>query len=104
MNNTFSLESLATGLLTEMTRSLSPAAIPHSVASGFVEGAFKALSDPKVTQSLSDMFIGIGCHSGLDVAQDALDACEHGQLSHESALKIVAIALADHQERNLKRG
>jgi hypothetical protein len=102
MNNTF--ETFAHELLKNGLTALVPSSVPQSVTAGFVQGAVEALTNPQVQEGLSSLFAGSFCHSGLDVAQDALDACEHGQLSHEAALKIVAIALADDQARKIKRG
>ncbi len=89
-----SLESLATGLLTELTRTFSPDGL-HTISSGVVEGLMKGLADPTVKEAIASTF----CPTGLDVARDALSACEHGQMSHEATLKIVAIALTDDAQR-----
>jgi hypothetical protein len=58
-----------------------------------------AIASPEILQGLSDLF----APSSLDVAQDVLKACEHGKLSHNAALQMVEIALADDQERKMKR-
>ena len=47
-------------------------------------------------QSIEQFFVGLqsfGCHNAADVAQDALEAYEHGHLSREQALQIVQICL-----------
>jgi hypothetical protein len=72
---------------------------PESVAVALVETAFTALLSPEIKQSLGDLF----APTSLDVAQDVLKACEHGKLSHNAALQMVAIAIADDQERKMKR-
>jgi hypothetical protein len=98
------LEALATGLLTELGRSIgAPNDLASSVASGIAKGVAEVLANPDTLNALGDMFAGSFCHSSLDVAQDALDACEHGQLSHEAALKIVAICLQDDATRKAPR-
>lgn len=103
--NTF--ESLAADLLKAGLQGLAPTSVSQSLVTGVVQGAVEALSNPQVQQGLNkmldDMFVGSFCHSGLDVAQDALDACEHGQMSHDAALKIVAIALDDDMKRKQRR-
>lgn len=72
---------------------------PESVAVAIAQTAINTLLSPEIHQVLGDLF----APSSLDVAQDVLKACDHGKLSHEAALKIVAIAIADDQERKLKR-
>jgi hypothetical protein len=78
---------------------LEPIPTPESVAVAMIQTAITAIASPEVQQGLSDLF----APSSLDVAQDVLKACEHGKLSHNAALQMVAIALADDQERKLKR-
>jgi hypothetical protein len=38
-------------------------------------------------------FLGAGCHNAVDVAQDALDAYDHGHLTRDQAMRIVEICL-----------
>jgi hypothetical protein len=98
------LETLATGLLVELGRSMGmPSNLASDIAGGIAKGAFEALANPEALKGLGDLFAGSLCHTGLDVAQDALDACDHGQLSHEAALKIVAICLQDDAARKAPR-
>lgn len=61
-----SLESLATGLLTELTRTFSPDGL-HTISSGVVEGLIKGLADPTVKEAIASTF----CPTGLGVARDA---------------------------------
>lgn len=89
-----SLESLATGLLTELTRTFSPDGL-HTISSGVVEGMIKGFADSGVREAITSTF----SPSGLSVARDALSACENGQLSHEAAIKIVGICLQDDAAR-----
>lgn len=53
----------------------------------------QAMSNPDTISQLLNSFGG--CHTASDVAQDALDAWENGQLTREQALRIVQIALED---------
>lgn len=61
-----------------------------------MESALIALAINAFGQMLSTP--GVFCHTRYDVAQDALDALENGQLTPEEALQIVQICLRQNQK------
>ncbi|MDX1977318.1 MAG: hypothetical protein SFT94_06560 [Pseudanabaenaceae cyanobacterium bins.68] len=71
---------------------------PESIAAAVAQTAINTLISPEIHQAVGDLL----APTALTVAQDVLKACDHGKISHDAALKIVAIALADDQERRLK--
>jgi hypothetical protein len=59
--------------------------------------AVEALTNPQGLAALEQIANQLfsPCHTAADVAQDALDAWEHGQLSTEACRKIVEAVLED---------
>lgn len=60
------------------------------------------MTNPESLTQLGQMLGGIGCHTAVDVAQDALDAYEAGHLTAEQAQRIIAIALESKTRRPVR--
>ncbi len=59
-----------------------------------LEFLIRAISNPQFIQGIEKLFAP-PCHTAYDVAQDALDAAEHGKMSNECARKVVNSILDD---------
>lgn len=57
------------------------------------EGLNYMVNNPQALEEFCKSFFAAGCHNAVDVAQDALDAYDHGHLTREQALEIVTICL-----------
>lgn len=65
-----------------------------TIANLLINKAIEAIiTNPEAIQGLMTSIFGSSCHNAVDVAQDALDAYDHGHLSREQALQIVTICL-----------
>jgi hypothetical protein len=65
-----------------------------AIINAIISNAFKQLmANPEIISGLMTSLFSGGCHNAVDVAQDALDAYDHGHLTREQALQIVTICL-----------
>lgn len=66
--------------------------ITQMIISTLFQEVGKMMANPETAQALLQFFGG-GCHNHVDVAQDALDAYDHGHLTRDQAMRIVQICL-----------
>ncbi|MEA5471683.1 hypothetical protein [Spirulina sp. 06S082] len=59
----------------------------------FTDLVVSVLSNPEAMEGLSQFFNP--CHTGPDVAMDALDAYKHGHLTKSQAMRIVQVCLEE---------
>lgn len=77
----------------EKTIELAMAQFASAVVADVVSNPHGAL------QGMAELFCGLQHHTAEDVAQDALDAYEAGNMSRQACLAIVQIVVADVEQR-----
>jgi hypothetical protein len=92
------MDKLLSSIFSELTGALvdSPATPP--VTKGVISGVMGILSDPTILNQLE----ALAAPSGLEVARQALESCEHGKISPATAAKIVEATLMEFQQSKLR--
>lgn len=78
-----------------MTEPIVSSFFTSMLTNALKEGLEYLVNNPDALENLKTSFFGIGCHNAVDVAQDALDAYDHGYLTRQQAIDIVTICLKE---------
>lgn len=65
----------------------------NALQNALQQGLNYMVNNPQALEEFGKALFSAGCHNAVDVAQDALDAYDHGHLTREQALEIVTICL-----------